>query len=123
MFEHRKAPLLPRQAFAARLARTAAVAIGLVAGSLAIGAAGYHACGGLAWIDALLNAAMILTGMGPVNAMTTPGAKLFAAGYALFSGVAFLTVVAVLVAPVVHRFLHHFHLETEEDAACERGDG
>ena len=84
--------------------------------SLALGVLGYHLVAGLSWIDALVNAAMILTGMGPVNEMTTVGAKLFASFYALFSGVAFLTIVAVLLAPAVHRFLHRFHLDLAGDA-------
>lgn len=90
-----------------------------MAGSLALGVLGYHALAGLSWLDALVNASMILTGMGPVNEMTTVGAKLFASFYALFSGVAFLTIVAVLLAPAVHRFLHRFHL----DLAGEPEDG
>ena len=87
-----------------------------MSGSLALGVLGYHLVAGLSWIDALVNASMILTGMGPVNEMTTVGAKLFASFYALFSGVAFLTIVAVLLAPAVHRFLHRFHLDLAGDA-------
>ena len=87
----------------------------MIAVSLFIGACGYHVFGLLNWLDATLNAAMILTGMGPVDAMRTTGGKLFATGYALFSGVAFLTTVAVLYAPLVHRFLHRFHLDLEDD--------
>jgi len=86
-----------------------------VAGSLALGMLGYHLVAGLSWIDALVNASMILTGMGPVDEMSTVGAKLFASFYALFSGVAFLTIVAVLLAPAVHRFLHRFHLDLAGD--------
>jgi len=102
------------------MAAYAAVAVGLVTFSLGIGTLGYHTFGELPWIDALLNAAMILTGMGPVNTMTTAAGKLFAAAYALFSGVAFLTIVGVLLAPLVHRFLHHFHLEIEEEQHRKR---
>lgn len=90
-----------------------------MSGSLALGVLGYHLVAGLSWIDALVNASMILTGMGPVNEMSTVGAKLFASFYALFSGVAFLTIVAVLLAPAVHRFLHRFHL----DLAGDQDDG
>jgi hypothetical protein len=89
---------------------------GLVSASLGLGMVGYHQIAGLSWLDALLNASMILTGMGPVNEMTTVGAKLFASFYALFSGVAFLTIVAVLLAPAVHRFLHRFHLDLAGDS-------
>ncbi len=81
--------------------------------SLGLGIVGYHYCAGLTWLDSLLNASMILTGMGPVNELHTVAGKLFASFYALFSGVVFITSVAVLLAPVVNRFLHKFHLEFE----------
>lgn len=115
MFERRHAPLLPTSRFARRFVAFAALSFAIVVGSLALGAAGYHGFAGLPWIDALLNAAMILSGMGPVDTMTTTPAKLFATAYALFSGVAFVSTVAVLFAPLVHRFFHHFHLELDED--------
>jgi hypothetical protein len=115
MFERRRQPVLPRIQFYRRLARSLAVALAFMSGSLALGMFGYHWIAHLSWIDALLNAAMILTGMGPVDAMKTDSAKLFASLYALFSGVAFLSAMAVLVAPVVHRFLHKFHAEAEEE--------
>ena len=86
----------------------------MVIGAIGLGAAGYHYLNGLPWLDAALNAAMILTGMGPVNPVVTPAAKVFAIGYALFSGVFFLTMVAVLLAPALHHFLHRFHLELSE---------
>jgi hypothetical protein len=72
---------------------------------------GYHFFEGLRWIDAFANAAMILSGMGPLDPIKTNAGRLFAGFYAIFSGVAFLTTVGVLLAPVVHRFLHRFHLE------------
>jgi hypothetical protein len=111
MFEHKSKPLLPRSQFYGRMARSVAAVAGIVAFSLLLGSAGYHYFGGLPWIDALLNASMILTGMGPVDPMKTVAAKLFAAFYALYSGIAFLTIVAILMAPLFHRFLHKFHLE------------
>jgi hypothetical protein len=89
--------------------------VGFVTVSLAIGAVGYHVGGGLGWLDATLNAAMILTGMGPVDDMRTHAGKVFAIVYSIYSGVAFLSSVAVLLAPVVHRFLHRFHLDAFED--------
>jgi hypothetical protein len=104
-------PLPSRATFFARLARGLAAGGGIVAASLGGGVLGYHEIAGLQWVDALLNAAMILTGMGPVDAITTTRGKLFATCYALFSGIAFLSVVAVVFAPVVQRFLHRFHLE------------
>jgi len=87
-----------------------------------IGATGYHLFDGLSWLDATLNATMILTGMGPVNPMVTPAAKIFAIGYALFSGVFFLTMFAVLLAPALQHFLHRFHLDlSEEESQRLRG--
>ncbi|MGH7799199.1 MAG: hypothetical protein ACREOW_01045 [Thermodesulfobacteriota bacterium] len=115
MFEHHKEPLLPRSAFIARVILNICIALGLVLLSLAIGAFGYHKTEGLSWLDAILNAAMILTGMGPVNEMHTNAGKLFATFYALYSGVAFLTMAAVLFALVIHRFLHKFHLNLKTD--------
>ena len=116
-FERRHESLLPRRKFARRVARHACVAGMLIAGSLGLGILGYHVWGGLAWLDALVNASMILTGMGPVDPITSVAGKLFTSLYALFSGVAFLTIVAVLFAPVAHRFLHRFHLELGDGPA------
>src|SRR5713101_2917166 len=116
-FEHRHQPLLPAAKFRSRLVESAALAGLLIAVSLGLGMLGYHFVAGLSWLDSLLNASMILTGMGPVDPMRTVAAKLFASGYAIFSGVAFLTSVGVLLAPVVHRFLHRFHLEADEESS------
>jgi len=99
---------------ARRLAKTAAIVVGMVAAALAVGAVGYHELSDLPWLDATLNAAMILTGMGPVDHMVTPGAKIFAIVYALFGGLFFLSMVAVLLAPVAQHFLHRFHMELDE---------
>jgi hypothetical protein len=107
--------LPPRRVFAIRLLTNLVYVSGLIAASLAIGAIGYHEFQGLGWLDATLNAAMILTGMGPVNALTTSSAKVFGIFYALFSGVAFLTMVAMLLAPAAHRLLHRLHLEMHKD--------
>ena len=104
-------PLVPRAVFVGHLLRNAGIGGGIVAASLGLGVAGYHGLEAMPWVDALLNAAMILTGEGPMAPMHTTAGKLFAAAYALFSGVAFLTAVSVLFAPAVQRFLHRFHLE------------
>jgi hypothetical protein len=117
VFEHRKEKLLPREQFMSRLLRHAAIALGLIAGSLLVGVVGYRLTEGLGWVDAVLEAAMILAGMGPVHELHTTGGKLFASGFALFSGVVFLTTVAVAFAPIFHRFLHRFHLEGGDDVA------
>lgn len=110
-FERRREPLLPRRLFAARLARYALMASGLLLASLAAGVLGYRMIAGLDWLDALLNASMILTGMGPVDPMRTPEAKVFASLYALFSGVVFVSSMGVLAAPFLHRLLHRFHVD------------
>ena len=115
MFEHKSEPLLPRRAFYARMAQSGAVVAGIIAFSLFVGSAGYHYLGDLPWIDSLLNASMILAGMGPVDPLKTASAKLFATFYALYSGVAFLSIMVVLMAPLLHRFLHKFHLEVSEE--------
>ena len=114
MYEHRTEPLLPRRKFLRRLAMHGLAAGGMVAVSLSLGILGYHFLAGLSWIDALLNASMILTGEGPVDPMRTATAKLFASFYALFSGVVFLAIWSILVVPVAHRLLHRLHLEGKE---------
>jgi hypothetical protein len=115
-FEHRREPLLPRAVFYNRLARSAGLALGIVVASLGLGMSGYHFLEKLPWLDAFVNAAMILSGMGPVGELKTAPGKVFAGCYALFSGLAFLTAVAVVFAPVFHRFLHKFHLETQDSS-------
>jgi len=117
MFERRHEPLLPRAAFHGRLLRSVALAAGLIGVSLMLGIFGYHWVAGLSWIDSILNASMILAGMGPVSDITRNSGKLFASAYALFSGVAFLTSVSVVLAPLLHRFLHHFHMQIDQDTA------
>jgi hypothetical protein len=115
-FEHRAQPLVPRAKFILRLLRRAMIAGGIIGASLGLGAVGYHVTEGFDWIDSILNAAMILTGMGPVNPVQTTAGKLFATFYALFSGIVFLTTAALVLGPVFHRLIHRFHLEgTDED--------
>lgn len=111
-----------RRRFLRHLFRNAGIVGSLVLLAVWLGAAGYHFLDGLPWLDAVLNAAMILTGMGPVSPISTPAAKLFATFYALFSGVFFLTMVAVLLAPAVHHFLHRFHLELDEKTRARERD-
>src|SRR5262245_3930534 len=116
MFEHKSEPLLPRKKFYGRVARSVLTAGYVVAGMLLVGMAGYHWIAGLAWIDSFENAAMILTGMGPVDRATTSGAKVLPGGYAVVSGLGVLDVAGIVLGPVVHRVMHRFHLETDEDA-------
>jgi hypothetical protein len=111
MYEHRTEPLLPPAQFASRLLNHSGLAALIVGLSLAAGTVGYHLMADLSWLDALLNAAMILTGMGPVAPLQSVSAKLFATIYALYSGVVFLAVAGIMFAPVVHRILHKLHLD------------
>ena len=113
MYEHRTKPLISTGAFLRRLATHFGIALLIILVSLVIGVICYHKLADLPWIDAILNAAMILGGMGPVDRLTSNGAKLFAAAYALYSGLVLLISVGMLFAPVVHRILHRFHLESE----------
>ena len=116
MFEHRSKPLLPRRQFYARLARSACIGLLVIAFALGIGMIGYRAFEPMSWVDAFVNAAMILSGMGPVSSLQTDGGKIFAGCYALFSGLAFLTSLGIIFAPAFHRFLHKFHLEEAKRA-------
>lgn len=113
MFEHRSAPLLPRHHFLLRVLGYLSLAIALVGVALGIGVLGYHHLGGLPWIDALVNASMILGGMGPVDPIPSNAGKLFASFYALFSGLLFIGAASLAVAPFVHRIMHKLHLDDE----------
>lgn len=109
MYEKRGTRPISKRAFASRMFRHLLVSASLVGGSLGIGMAGYEYFEGLAWRDAFLNAAMLLGGMGPIEAPESPGGKLFAGFYALYAGLVFLVGAAILAAPVAHRVLHRFH--------------
>src|SRR5512135_2874787 len=110
MLEHHRQPLRSRREFLGRQLRYTGFSLLILSFSIGIGVLGYHHYGNLPWVDSFLNASMILTGMGPVDKMETEAGKIF---YAFFSGIAFLTFVGVLFAPVYHRFLHKFHLNIE----------
>jgi hypothetical protein len=109
-----------RRVLVRRLLRNSSIVAGFIVLALGLGATGYHVLDGLSWLDAVLNAAMILTGMGPIAPISTPAAKVFATFYALFSGVFFLTMVALLLAPALHHFLHRFHLDLGQDRGDDR---
>ena len=113
MFEHRQEPLLPRPLFLWRILKFGALSFGLAAVSLIIGIFGYRTFEGMSWVDAFVNAAMILGGMGPVGELHTQAGKLFAGTYALYCGLIVVISMGILIAPVFHRFLHLFHLEAE----------
>lgn len=122
IFEHRKEPLLPRSQFYRRMLLYFGFSIALILTSLGIGVLGYHYFGGLAWIDALVNASMLLGGMGPVDPIRTTAGKLFASFFALFSGMILLVAVGVLITPLFHRVLHQFHLESPDNKDADEPD-
>jgi NO-binding membrane sensor protein with MHYT domain len=113
MYENRRRRLLTPAQFARRVLGHVTFAIGVIAAALYVGMAGYHYLAKLDWIDSLLNASMILGGMGPVDPLKTDGAKVFASFYALFSGLVFIGVLGVLLAPFVHRLMHKVHMDEE----------
>lgn len=113
MFEHRTEPLLPTHRFFWRVVLFFALSAAAIGVALGIGVLGYHFFGKLPWIDALVNASMILGGMGPVDPITTHAGKLFASAYALFSGLLFIGAASLVVAPFVHRIMHTIHLEED----------
>jgi hypothetical protein len=124
MYERRSDRLLPLNVFFKRLAGAVALAFAVMLLSLAIGVVGYHALGGLPWIDAIYNASMILGGMGPVDELHGTAAKLFASAYAIYSGLVLIATIGLALSPLVHRLLHRFHIdeddiprEPDEDAA------
>lgn len=112
MFEHRQEPLLSRALFYRRLLKFAALSLGVALGSLLLGILGYRYFEKMPWIDAFVNAAMLLGGMGPVGELHTPAGKLFAGIYALYCGLVVIFSMGILLAPIFHRFLHNFHLES-----------
>ena len=111
MYEHKREPLLTAAQFRLRVARHVAVAGVVIGAALGLGVAGYHVFEAQSWLDALLNASMILGGMGPVDRLNTDGGKLFASFYALFSGLLFSGVTGILLAPLAHRFMHRLHAD------------
>ena len=116
-YERKHEPLLPWRDFLLhRVATSLALGLGVILASLLAGILGYRITGGMGWLDAFLNAAMILGGMGPVDALHTDGGKIFAAVYALYSGLVVIFVAGLLFAPFAHRMLHRFHLETGREA-------
>jgi len=112
MFEHHHEKLLPRQLFLKRLAKYALISVGIVIASLLAGMIGYHVFEGYSWVDSFLNAAMLMGGMGPVNVLHTDAGKVFAGIYSLYCGFIVLVAIGIFAAPIFHRFLHHFHLES-----------
>jgi hypothetical protein len=119
-FEHRGQPPLSTRRFLARLARHGGVAVAVIAVSLAVGVAAYHWLAGFGWLDAFLNASMILGGMGPVGDIRSASGKVFASLYALYAGVVFLVVAALMLSPVFHRVIHRFHWDADQPGSGRR---
>ena len=113
-YEHHQDQLAPRSIFFKRVAVSLLIAFGMIGFALMIGIIGYHTLAGLGWIDSLLEASMILGGMGPVNPLTNDTSKIFASLYALFSGLMFIGIMGVVLSPIVHRFLHKFHVDEKD---------
>lgn len=120
MFERRHEPLAPKHVFYMRIARSVGFGIIAVILALFIGMCGYHYFENMSWVDAYVNAAMILSGMGPMGVLATKGGKIFAGSYALFSGLIFILIIGLIVAPIFHRFIHKFHLEEESTNSAKR---
>ena len=115
MFEHRHEPLASRAVFLRRMTKYALLASGFIVVSLVIGMAGYHHFEGMSWIDAFINSAMLMGGMGPVSELHTDTGKLFAGLYALYCGLIVIIAIGIVAAPLLHRILHHFHLQAAPD--------
>jgi hypothetical protein len=114
MYEHRDEPLLSRRLFAVRMLRHAAAGLVLLAISIAIGMLGYHAFADEPWLDAWVNATMLLGGMGQVGDVITTSGKVFSGLYSLYSGMVFLVLIGTMLTPVFHRVLHRFHWDAEK---------
>lgn len=114
-------PLLPRKVYLQRLIRSACLGLGIIVGSLLVGMLGYHHFEKMSWVDSFVNAAMILGGMGPVGQIQTDAGKIFAGFYALYCGIALITILGIVFAPVIRRFLHKYHLEFMDDDEGSEG--
>lgn len=114
MFERKYEKLASSSVFAQRMAVSLMMTLALIVVALSIGLLGYRYIAGYDWVDVLLEASMILGGMGPINVLPTTAAKLFASGYALFSGLVFIAIMGIMLAPVTHRMLHRFHIDEHD---------
>ena len=110
-YESRHQPLAPRRRYLRRVLASCLMAAALIGGSLFAGMLGYAHFEGMSWLDAFLNASMILSGMGPADQLKTSAGKLFAGGYALYSGLVIVLASGIVLAPIVHRILHRFHVD------------
>ena len=119
IFEHHTQPLVSREIFLKRVAKCVGIAALLLAGAIFIGAAEYHFVEGLSWVESVLNAVMIMTGLGLVDNLHTTQAKIFTCFYAILTAVVFYLILAIIFAPLIHRFLHKFHLEIGQANSSE----
>jgi len=115
-FERKHERLAPLSVFIRRLLYALFFGGSIVAVALFLGIAGYHWIAGFGWVDSLLEASMILGGMGPINPLSSNGAKLFASAYALFSGLVFIAIMGVILSPVIHRIMHSFHIDEQRES-------
>lgn len=114
MYEKQKTPAISNNAFYFRLFKHFCFALLLITISLIVGMCGYHYLGKLAWIDAFVDASMILSGMGPVSPLINNAVKLFAGFYAIYSGLLFISIIAIILIPIIHRILHKFHIPSDK---------
>jgi hypothetical protein len=114
IFENRRKPLLPRLEFIKRMVFFVSLSTGFVTFSLFLGIIGYRIFENFSWVDAFVNAAMLMGGMGPVNELHTDIGKIFAGVYSMYCGLVFIIAVGFIIAPLFHRFLHKFHLESDD---------
>jgi hypothetical protein len=119
MYENKEQPLAPVKVYYSRLLRNMLIAMGILSFCLLLGVFGYHYTADIPWIDALHNASMILSGMGPVVAISNFSGKLFSSAYALFSGVVFITNIGFILAPAIHRLFHKLHMDDGPDDGAE----
>ena len=122
-YERKREPLVSREVFLRRLGRNALVALSIIGVSLIVGIVGYRTLEGMEWIDAFLESAMLLGGMGPIHAPVTVAGKLFAGVYALYSGILVIATAGIILAPIFHRVLHSLHLEDDEDEKKDEKSG
>src|SRR5882672_6184943 len=113
-YEHHQDQLAPRSIFVKRIIAALMIALCMIVVALSLGLAGYHFIAGFGWIDSLLEASMILGGMGPIKELPNDTAKVFASIYALFSGVIFIALMGIILAPIAHRVLHKFHVDEKD---------
>ena len=114
MFESKRRPILPPEAYHRRLRRHAQVGLGILVTSVTVGMVGFHLTEGMGWLDSFLESAMLVGGMGPVGTINTPAGKLFAGVFAIYSGVTLLVVAVYALSPIYHRFLHLFHADEKD---------